>query len=401
MTAAPGSTRMTKPTHSIAAFYVNGAVREVIPIYPLYAIMFGEHGVSAIELSVLFSVWAAVGIIMEVPSGALADRYSRKWLIVASGLLKSLAFVTWYLTQHFYGYMAGFILWGLGSTLRSGAWEALLHDLLKSLKQAEMFTHHYGRIKAMATVGVVLGELAGGLLVVYGFDQVLLVSAAVPILATIPFAVLVNDMRSNATQARPSYLVLLKQGTREAIANRRILYILLATTFLLTAFAAYDEFIPPVLFQHGFTFSEVAYLAAPIYLAQALGHGLAGRLVHLTITQLFGIMLAATLSLLLTTLVTGIWVPIMMSGFFFAFGLAGTLFAGFLQREIEGAARATVTSTVGLGDGAGAILWFLAFGALAEQSSMIIASGVYALLVLCACAVFYYLGRRWRITIDQ
>ncbi|MDG1204994.1 MAG: hypothetical protein P8N51_06445, partial [Pseudomonadales bacterium] len=86
---------------TLAAFYIAGGLREIIPIYPLYAIMFGANGVSAFELSLLFVVWAIVGLITEVPSGAWADRYSRKWIVVASGVFKAAGFLTWYLWQDF------------------------------------------------------------------------------------------------------------------------------------------------------------------------------------------------------------------------------------------------------------------------------------------------------------
>jgi len=58
---------------TLGAFYSAGGLRELIPIYPLYAIMFGAHGIGAFELSILFAIWATVGIVLEVPSGALAD----------------------------------------------------------------------------------------------------------------------------------------------------------------------------------------------------------------------------------------------------------------------------------------------------------------------------------------
>ncbi|MAV27919.1 MAG: hypothetical protein CMQ05_17745 [Gammaproteobacteria bacterium] len=69
--------------------------------------MFTEHGVAPFELSLLFSAWALIGIITEIPSGALADRLGRKWLIVASGFFKSAAFMSWFLWQDFSGYLLG------------------------------------------------------------------------------------------------------------------------------------------------------------------------------------------------------------------------------------------------------------------------------------------------------
>ncbi len=43
--------------------------------------MLTEHDISPIELSLLFSPWVLIGIITEIPSGALAARLGRKWLI--------------------------------------------------------------------------------------------------------------------------------------------------------------------------------------------------------------------------------------------------------------------------------------------------------------------------------
>ena len=149
----------TNKNNIVAAFYATGGLRELIPIYPLYAIMFGEHGISAFELSSLFFIWALTGLITEVPSGAWADTYSRKWIVVASGVFKSLGFLTWYLWQDFTGYSLGFILWGFGSSLRSGAYEALLHDVLAKWDLSDKFTFHYGRIKSLATFSAMFGDV--------------------------------------------------------------------------------------------------------------------------------------------------------------------------------------------------------------------------------------------------
>ena len=115
---------------SLFGFYSAGALREVIPIYPLYAVMFLDSGITPLELSYLFVIWATVGLLLEVPSGALAGAFLRKWLIVASGFLKSLGFISWFLWQDFWGYALGLVLRGCGSTLRSGAFEALLYESL-------------------------------------------------------------------------------------------------------------------------------------------------------------------------------------------------------------------------------------------------------------------------------
>lgn len=389
------TTRSTNRSHD--AFYLNSGIREVIPIYPLYAVMFGEHGVGPIGISVLFSIWAAVGIVTEVPSGALADAFSRKWLIVASGILKSFAFLTWFLFQDFYGFALGFLIWGVASSLRTGAWEALLHDLLKLDGSENKFAHHYGRINSIARVGVVLGELIGGVLIVLGYDIVLLVSAAVPLLASAFFIVLVTEPTRHETVYEAGYLGNIKSGVMEAIHNQGILYILLATTMLLIAAGILDEYVNPITFEQGFSLSAVAYLSAGIALAEAAGYALSGRFSFLSLNQLLALMATAAGLLVLMPPLGGYYVPTILGIFFAMFGMASTLFASRLQNLIEGSARATVTSVVSLGDGVGAILWFLVFGSMAEMSSMTLAATGFAVITALSCLVFYRLARRWGI----
>jgi MFS family permease len=390
--------RLMNFRRSLTGFYLNSGIREIIPIYPLYAIMFSEHGVGPLELSILFSVWALIGIVTEIPSGALADTYSRKWLIVTSGIIKSLAFCCWYLWQDFYGYALGFIIWGLGSSIRSGAWEALLHDILKEQNKENLFTRHYGKIRSIGTMGVVMGELLGGYLIIHGYDIVLLISASIPVLASLVFFIMVTEPPAEEEVYERDYLTHLRSGIHEAFTNRSILYIFLVFTFLIIAAGILDEYVNPIIFEHGFSLSTVAYLSAGIVLAEAFGQAIAGRFNFLTLEQLLGCMAISATILFLVQPFGGLWVPMCMALFFSVFGMASTQFAGQLQHRIEGSSRATVTSVVSLGDGVGAIIWFMAFGGMAEMSSMTIATTGFACMTLFFCGIFFLLGRRWGIT---
>ena len=54
--------------------------------YPIFALFFLEHGLSWVDFGILNGIWAATIILLEVPSGALADTIGRKKLIVFSAL---------------------------------------------------------------------------------------------------------------------------------------------------------------------------------------------------------------------------------------------------------------------------------------------------------------------------
>ena len=46
--------------------------------YPIFALFFLEHGLSWVDFWILNGIWAATIILLEVPSGALADTIGRK-----------------------------------------------------------------------------------------------------------------------------------------------------------------------------------------------------------------------------------------------------------------------------------------------------------------------------------
>ena len=110
-------------------------------------------------MSLLFAIWSTVGFVAEVPSGALADRFSRRGALVVSGLAQAVGFGVWIALPGFAGFAAGFVLWGLGGTLASGAFEALLYDGLAAVDAEE----HYARINGRAVAAGLVAQVPAAL----------------------------------------------------------------------------------------------------------------------------------------------------------------------------------------------------------------------------------------------
>jgi MFS family permease len=131
-----------------------------VPIYPLYALLFADTGLSDAEISVLFALWSAVGIVAEVPSGALADRFGRRPSLAVGALVQAVGYASWVVFPGFLGFAVGFVAWGLGSALASGAQEALLHDGLASVGAAE----HYARVQGwVGSAGLIVQVPTAGI----------------------------------------------------------------------------------------------------------------------------------------------------------------------------------------------------------------------------------------------
>lgn len=104
--------------------------------YPVFTILFLDYGLTIEQFAILNSVWAFTIVCAEVPSGALADIFGRKHLIVATSLLMMaeislLAFVPLESGQLiFWAFLFNRIFSGLAEAMASGADEAIAYDAL-------------------------------------------------------------------------------------------------------------------------------------------------------------------------------------------------------------------------------------------------------------------------------
>ena len=109
------------------------ALSELVPYYPLYALLFLDTGLSNAQISALFAVWSVTSLLTEVPAGALADRWSRRGVVVLAGVLQAAAFVIWTAAPQAWAFALGFVVWGVSGALVSGASEALVYDGLAAV----------------------------------------------------------------------------------------------------------------------------------------------------------------------------------------------------------------------------------------------------------------------------
>jgi MFS family permease len=112
--------------------------------YPVFAILFLDFGLTLEQFAVLNAVWAAAIVVLEVPSGALADIIGRKKLLVLAGWLMVVEMALLCFAPKgnihllFYIFIINRICSGAAEAAASGADESLAYDSLKD-HQAEDF----------------------------------------------------------------------------------------------------------------------------------------------------------------------------------------------------------------------------------------------------------------------
>lgn len=131
---------------------------------PLQLVLLG----TAKEITVLIS---------EIPTGVVADLYSRKWSVVIAFLVSGTAVILAGVLDSFSLLLISSSLWGFGLTFRSGAETAWLTDELGSAALAEPIVIRRARIELIAVI--VGAVLAVGLATVLSLATALVVLGSV------------------------------------------------------------------------------------------------------------------------------------------------------------------------------------------------------------------------------
>jgi hypothetical protein len=333
-----------------------------VPLYPVYPLLFGRSGLSDTAISALFAIWSGAGLLAEVPAGALADRFSRRACLVGAGGAQAGGYLLWLVRPTFTGFALGFVLWGLGGALSSGALEALLHDGLTAAGRAT----DYPRLRARLTTVELLGYLptalaATGLLRLGGYPLTTVVSIAGCLTAAAAAATLPEPPRPTTPGDDEPAEGGLRDGLRE-LARRPGLRRVVLVVAVLGGLDAAEEYF--ALLAHAWrvpaTLVPLALLVVP--LLGAAGAALGGRTARARTVALAGALGATTL---LFGAAAALRAPVGMVGIAVGYGLYRLVWLvvdSRLQDRITGPARATVTSVAALG---GEVLTFAVYGAWA------------------------------------
>ena len=354
------------------------ALRELIPVFPVYALLFTDAGLSTGQVSSLFIIWSATHVLLEVPSGAWADTVPRRRLLVLGAALYTGCFALWTAVPTYAAFAGGFVLWGLSGSLVSGTYEAYVYDHLHARARDRVLPSgdrgrgdlgpgpepggDRGRRPDRGGVGSRrrrLGERAG----VRGSHR------AGPDAAP-GRAALARRRRTRTRTPAVGYLAMLRAGLAESLHPRVARAVLLAA--LVPAFLAFDEYFGLLAVDVGASLAWVPLLVALTVAAQAVGAALAPRL---PMHRLGPVLVVAGL------LVAAGAAAARPLGFVAVAIGYGALQAAIvvaetdLQHRIEGRARATVTSVSGLLSELGAIglYAFVALGSAAASTATLIA----------------------------
>ncbi|MGP3986970.1 MFS transporter [Streptomyces sp. 3N207] len=326
-------------------------------LYPVYALLFAEHGLSPAEISSLFVIWSVTTFALEIPSGLWADLFSRRLLLVCAPLLSAVGFALWTFAPSYPAFAAGFVLWGAGSALRSGTWQALTYEHLKRHRQTGAYPELVGRAHAMGTSAVLLADvLAAPVLATAGYRAVGIASVAACAATALTALTFPSRRTSQGTAAVPADGHTEPAPTLRTVAASALAQVrgtpgvarAVALTAVVSGVTALDEYVPLLAQASGAAPATLPLLVGLVSAGAAAGGWLAGRGDRWAAPVLaVGALWLATAACAAAARVPAGFV--VLAAAFGAFYWAVAHTEARLQERVDDSARATVTSVAGFG----------------------------------------------------
>ena len=379
MTLSPARVPVTAGVRRLTAtLYGYAFLDDFVLLYPVYALLFSDTGLSVWQISSLFALWSITGVVLEVPSGAWADAVSRRLLLWLGPLLTAVGFALWVLTPSYWAFALGFVLWGARGALGSGALEALVYEELQRLGEAERYARIMGRARAAGHVAIMAALALAGPVFAWGGYPAVGAASVLACLASAATATRFPEGRALPEADAEDWSTTLREGLAAVRRDRSLRGALLLVPAVGAVWEALDEYTPLLVRDTGVAETTVPYLLLLIWAGATAGGLLAGPWERMGTAGLAAVLAAAALAMALGAAARTPAALGLLALAFGGFQLATVLADVRLQQRIDDSRRATLTSVAGLGSDLATVAVYGVYAAIETRAAHSTAFAMFA-----------------------
>jgi len=148
---------------------------------PTIVLFYKANGLDMFEVFLLQGLFAAAVVVLEVPTGMVADQLGKRTSLLAAMAINAVGFAYLACSSSFGAFFLAEIILAIGMSLFSGADSALLYDTLKSLGREAEYKRREGQAKSWQMVSFAAANLLGGLVGAYSYSAAIWLSAVGPV----------------------------------------------------------------------------------------------------------------------------------------------------------------------------------------------------------------------------
>ena len=337
---------------NILLLYAFWGLREFqlwIPVWVVFLTL--EQGFTLTAVTSVEGLYLVGIVLLEVPTGAVADRYGRGISLAAGAFCLGGAVLLFAFATNIPILVVSFLLWSVAHTLMSGADMALLFDTLKLKGHEEKFESIAGRGTALSWAGAGVATFLGGPVAAFTDIEFTIYIGAATCVLTGLIALAMKDPPHSRNEHPEHYWAGIAAAFRSTWRTTDLRWVILLSGAGFAAIEAVQYLIQPYLLDRGvevgFWFSA---LQVPMIFAGAGGALVAGSVGGRVgaIIALLTIPIGAVGAYLALAAAPGLWAYAAIPALFALASCMQPITTGFVNRRIESDNRATILSMQGM-----------------------------------------------------
>lgn len=209
---------------TIWKYYAHNFLREFFFFSAVLIPFYTQWGhISLFQVQLLQSWFMLWVFFLELPTGAIADYFGRKYSLALGAFIVTLGALLYGSIPRFEIFLLGEFIFAVGMALTSGADQALLFDSLKEAGNDKDFKAIYGKSFSFSLLGIMLAAPIGSFIASrYGLNAPMLFSAIPFLLSCIVALSIKEPQRYEKTSEKTRYVELLKGGLKFLYAHKTL-----------------------------------------------------------------------------------------------------------------------------------------------------------------------------------
>ncbi len=144
-------------------------------------LFFLEKGIDYLKIGFIYSIREITIILLEIPSGLIADVLGRKKTLMTSFLFYMVSFIIFYFSDHYVLMVVAMIFFAIADAFRTGIHKAMIFQYLKSRGRSDQKADYYGHTRSWSQTGSALSSLiAAAMVFYYGSYKIIFAASVIP-----------------------------------------------------------------------------------------------------------------------------------------------------------------------------------------------------------------------------
>lgn len=157
--------KLSAVSRRLLPLYVAVFCQGVVFWYAIEKLFMTSIGFNDASIGVMVAVYSGIMLLIETPAGILADRWSRKGVLILSSIALGLSAIIGAVSGSVGIFIISTSLWGVYAALSSGTYDSIIYDVLQEEQgHSKNYEKFYGRHKVVEGIAFVVGSLAGGVI---------------------------------------------------------------------------------------------------------------------------------------------------------------------------------------------------------------------------------------------